>query len=33
LKDFSAWRSIADPFSFGRNPELPDLEAIKAHIK
>ena len=33
LKDFSAWRDIATPFSFGRNPALPDLEAIKAQIK
>lgn len=33
LQDYKAWRSIAEPFSFGRNPELPDLEAIKAQIK
>ena len=33
LKDFKDWRSIANPFSFGRNPELPDLEAIKAYIE
>jgi TRAP-type mannitol/chloroaromatic compound transport system substrate-binding protein len=33
LKDYSQWRSIAQPFSHGRNFELPDLDAIKACIK
>ncbi len=33
LKNYSQWRSIAQPFSFGRNLITPDLEAIKAHIK
>ena len=34
LKDFSQWRSVADPFSHGRNvTNPPDLEAIKAAIK
>jgi len=34
LKNFAQWRSIAQPFSFGRNlPTTPDLEAIKAYIK
>jgi len=33
LKDISKWRAIASPFTYGRNPELPDLEAMKANIK
>ncbi|RJR32996.1 MAG: ABC transporter substrate-binding protein [Desulfobacteraceae bacterium] len=33
LKDIAQWRSIASPFTYGRNPELPDLEAIKGFIK
>jgi len=34
LKDLSKWRSIAQPFSYGRNnPESPDLDSIKACIK
>jgi len=33
LKDIAQWRSIASPFTYGRNPELPDLEAMKAYIK
>ncbi len=31
LRDISQWRSIATPFTYGRNPStLPDMEAIKA---
>jgi TRAP-type mannitol/chloroaromatic compound transport system substrate-binding protein len=33
LNDYSQWRSIAQPFSFGRNPILPDLNAIKGYVK
>jgi len=33
LKDVSQWRDIASPFTYGRNPTLPDLEAMKAYIK
>jgi len=33
LKDISQWRTIATPFTYGRNPVLPDLDAIKACIK
>jgi TRAP-type mannitol/chloroaromatic compound transport system substrate-binding protein len=33
LKDVAQWRNMASPFSYGRNPVLPDLEAIKAYIK
>lgn len=34
LRDFSQWRSIAQPFAFGRNlPTPPDLEAMKGYIK
>ena len=33
LKDISQWRAIATPFTYGRNPVLPDLNAIKACIK
>ena len=33
LKDFSQWRSISQPFSHGRNPEIPDLDVIKTYIK
>lgn len=33
LKDVSQWRTMSSPFSYGRNPVLPDLEAIKGFIK
>lgn len=33
LQDFAQWRSIATPFSHGRNVKPPDMEAIKAAIK
>jgi TRAP-type mannitol/chloroaromatic compound transport system substrate-binding protein len=33
LKDISTWRDIASPFTYGRNPELPDLDAMKAFVK
>lgn len=33
LEDFAKWRSIADPFSHGRNVTPPDMQAIKAAIK
>lgn len=33
LKDVSKWRAFSSPFSYGENYELPDLDAIKAHIK
>jgi len=33
LKDISQWRDIATPFTYGRNPVLPDLDAMKACIK
>jgi TRAP-type mannitol/chloroaromatic compound transport system substrate-binding protein len=33
LENISQWRSIALPFTYGRNPVLPDLDAIKACIK
>jgi TRAP-type mannitol/chloroaromatic compound transport system substrate-binding protein len=33
LQDFAKWRTIADPFSHGRNVIPPDMEAIKAGIK
>jgi TRAP-type mannitol/chloroaromatic compound transport system substrate-binding protein len=33
LKDISQWRAIATPFTYGRNPELPNLEAMKAYVK
>ena len=33
LKDISQWRAIATPFTYGRNPELPDLEAMKQYVK
>jgi TRAP-type mannitol/chloroaromatic compound transport system substrate-binding protein len=33
LKDLSQWRAIGQPFTYGSNRELPDLDAIKACIK
>jgi TRAP-type mannitol/chloroaromatic compound transport system substrate-binding protein len=30
LQDFAQWRSVASPFSHGRNVTLPDMNAIKA---
>lgn len=33
LADVADWREIASPFTYGRNPSLPDLEAIKANVK
>ncbi len=33
LADIADWRAIASPFTYGRNPTLPELEAIKKHIK
>jgi len=33
LQDYSQWRSISQPFSFGRNPATPSLETIKGYIK
>jgi len=33
LEEISTWRDIASPFSYGRNPHLPDLEAMKVFIK
>jgi TRAP-type mannitol/chloroaromatic compound transport system substrate-binding protein len=33
LQDMAQWRSMTSPFSYGRNPVLPDLDAIKACIK
>lgn len=33
LKDIAQWRSISTPFTYGRNPDLMDLDKIKAYIK
>ena len=33
LSKAAKWRSVASPFTSGRNPELPDLETIKGFIQ
>ena len=33
LQDSAKWRETSSPFSYGRNPKLPDLQAIKDCIK
>lgn len=33
MKDIAKWREISHPFSHGRNPDLPDLDAIKKYVK
>jgi TRAP-type mannitol/chloroaromatic compound transport system substrate-binding protein len=33
LKDVAPWRKMSQPFTYGYNPRLPDLDAIKACIK
>ncbi len=33
MKEISQWRKISHPFSYGRNPVLPDLDAIKKYVK
>ena len=30
LEDYADWREMSQPFSLGRNPPRPDLEAIEA---
>lgn len=33
LEDYALWRGMSEPFSLGRNPPLPDLEAIRACVE
>ncbi|BBO69862.1 C4-dicarboxylate ABC transporter [Desulfosarcina alkanivorans] len=33
LQKSAKWRSVASPFTSGRNPKLPDMDAIKSCIK
>ena len=33
LKEVAKWREVASPFTAGRNPELPDLDAIKKYAQ
>jgi TRAP-type mannitol/chloroaromatic compound transport system substrate-binding protein len=33
LKDIANWRGICEPFTYGRNPEIPDLSEIEKYIE